>query len=237
MRTTENIKNDILVSLGVSTTVGFYTDQIVNDWIDKAHKWAAGYKKWTATEGRISTTYAVDNTDIEVGFNYPEGWKPDSIRLLQIGGKRFRKVNFYKYMEFREDFPNDTGKVFTDHGKLYFVNPQADASGTTTMWGQFTPATLDATDTTALSIFSDNFEEANEAISEEVMSYAKKKEKKLDESLAHHKKAQEILLEKLEQIKEEQFGYQITDDDGMFSRFDVLQGDFRSDIIKRNQWF
>ena len=49
----------------------------------------------------------------EVGFNYPEGWKPDSIRLLRIGGKRFKKINFYKYQEFREDFSSDKKKIFS----------------------------------------------------------------------------------------------------------------------------
>ena len=232
-----DIINEIIVQLGVSTTVAFYTDTILEDWIDKANKWAAGYKKWPFTEGRISTTYVADNTSIEAGFSYPEGWKPDGIRLLQVGGKRFTKVNFYKYQEFRENYSNDKKKIFSDFGLLYFINPQADVSGTTTLWGQYTPATLAETDNTALTVFSANAEEGNEAIVEEVMSYAKKKEKKPNEVLAYHKRAKDILDELWEKIKDEQFGYQVVDDDGMFKRIDIVNGGFRDDIIRRDRWF
>lgn len=237
MRETGDIKNDILVQLGVSTTVAFYTDQILNDWIDKAHKWSAGYHKWPFTEGRVNTTYVADAVDIEVGFNYPEGWKPDSIRSLQVGGKRFTKVNFYKYQQFREDYSSDTKKLFSDFGRLYYVNPRADVSGTTTLWGQYTPGTLDSTDVTALTVFSDTAEEGNEAIVEEVLSYAKKKEKKLQEALVHHQNALKLLEEIWGRVKDEQFGYHDTDNDGLFKRIDIIQGDFHSDLIKRDQWF
>jgi len=237
MRTTPDIKDDIIIQLGVSTSVGFYTDAILDDWIDKAHKWSAAYKKWPMTEGRVTTTYVADSTSVEVGFNYPEGWKADSIRLLQVGGARFKKLNFGKYQEFREDWPNDQRKVFSDFGALYFINPRADVSGTTTLWGQFTPATLDATDNTAVTIFSDFAEEGNEAIIEEVISYAKKKEKKLQESFAHHEKAKVILNEIWERIKDEQFGYQVVEDEGLFKRIDIVEGDFFSDLVRRNRWF
>ncbi len=80
MITQNEIKTDIIVQGGISTSVGFFTDTILNTWIDKAHKWAAGYKKWPFTEGRVSTTYVADASTDEVGFTYPEGWKPDSIR-------------------------------------------------------------------------------------------------------------------------------------------------------------
>ena len=233
MRFQYDIKDDIIIQLGVSTSVGFYTDAILDDWIDKAYKWSSSYKKWPFTEGRVTTTYVADDTDIEVGFNYPEGWKPDSIRMLRVGGKRFRKVNFYKYQEFREDNSSDQEKIFTDHGRLYFINPQADVSGTTTLWGQFTPLI----DTTDLTIFSDTAEEGNEAIIEEVISYAKKKEKKPQESMMHHQNAVRILEEIWQRIKDEQFGYHDTDDEGMWKRLDIINGGLREDTIKRDQWF
>src|SRR3990167_7720510 len=146
MTTNTQIKNDILVKLGVSTTVAFYTDTILNDWLDQAHKWGAGYKKWPFTEGRVSTTYVADSTDVEVGFPYPEGWKTDSIRFLTVGGKRFNKKNFYKYQEWREDNGTDKSKYCSDFGLTYYINPRADVSGTIMVWGQYTPLTIDSTD-------------------------------------------------------------------------------------------
>ena len=236
MRQKGDIINDILVQLSVSTTVAFYTDAILDDWVDKAHTWAAGRYKWPFTEGRINTTYVADAT-LEVGFNYPEGWKPDSIRLLQVGGQRFKKLNFFNYQEFRADFPNDSKKVYSDHGRLYFINPNADVSGTTTLWGQFTPAPLGETDSTVTTVFSDVADEGNEAIIEEVLSYAKKKQQKLQEALVHHQRAQQILEEVWKRIQDEQFAYQNVEDEGLFSRIDVLGGALRDDIFKRDQWF
>lgn len=225
-----------MVQGGISTSVGFFTDTILDDWIDKSHKWGAGYKKWPFTEGRISTTYVAD-ASTEVGFDYPEGWKPDSIRLLQVGGKRLGKKNFYKYQEFREDYPTDTKKIFSDFGRLYYINPNADVAGTTTLWGQYTPATLDATDMTAETVFSKNAEEGNEAIVEEVLSYVKKKQNKLQESMTHHQMAMNILNELWQKIRDEQFAYQDTEGgEGMFKRIDILNGDFQSDI-HRNQFY
>ena len=237
MRTQGDIKDDILIQLGASTTVAFYTDTILEDWIDKAHIWATGYKKWPFTEGRVTTTYASDNTSIEVGFTYPEGWKPDSIRLLQVGGKAFQKVNFYKYMEFREKNDTSQEKIFSDHGRLYFINPRADVSGTTSLWGQYTPAELAESDNTVTTVFSDAVEEGNEALVEEVLSYAKKKEKKLQEALAHHERAKQILEEIWTRIQGEQFGYHSFKDEGIFKRMDILKGALRDDVFKRDQFY
>ena len=236
MRIKGDIINDILVQLGASTTVAFYTDTILDDWVDKAHQWASGAHKWPFTEGRINTTYVAD-ASLEVGFNYPEGWKPDSIRLLHVGGKRFKKLNFLNYQEFREDFPDDEKKVFSDHGRLYFINPNADVSGTTTMWGQFTPAALAETDGTVTTVFSDVVDEGNEAIVEEVMSYAKKKQQNLQEALVHHQRAQQILEEIWKRIQDEQFAYQNVEGEGLFKRIDVLGGALRDDIFKRDQFY
>lgn len=237
MRIKGDIINEILVQLGVSTTVAWLTDTILDDWIDKAHIWATGSYKWPFTEARINTTYVADSASNEIGFGYPENWKPDSIRLLQVGGKRFKKINFQNYQTFREDFPSDGKKVFSEFGRLYFINPQADVSGTTTLWGQYTPAALAETDSSVLTLFSDVADEGNEAIVKEVISYAKTKQQKPQEALLSHQEAQKILADLWKRVQDEQFGYQNVEDAGLFSRIDVLGGALRDDIFKRDQFF
>jgi len=93
-----DIKNDVIRKLGISTTAAFYTDTILNEWIQQGVRWGTSYKKWPFTEGRISTTYAATE---EWSF---EGIKADSIRLLQVGGKRFQKLNFEDYQIFKFRF-------------------------------------------------------------------------------------------------------------------------------------
>ncbi len=239
MRTLANIKNDFLVQNQSSTSVAFYTDTILNDWADKAHKYSAGYKKWAMTEGRVSTTFAslYTNEDGYLTGDYFEGWKPDSIRLLTIGAKEVAKKNFYSFRRFLEDNTSSTERIYSDFGRQYFVNPTIDLSGTVTAWGQFTPATLDGTVADALTIFSDVADEGNEALVELMQSYAKKREKKVNESIAHLKEANRILDELWIRLQDEQFEYQQTRDDGMFKRMDLLKGALRDDIFKRDQFY
>src|SRR5687767_14236959 len=110
LRTAYDVIDQVLVRAGTSSTAtGLYTDAVLRDWVDDAHRWTAGYKKWPFTEGRVSTTYSgAEET------NYPEGWRPDSIRLLQIGGKRYQKLNFEDYQIFKEEQSSNDDRVYTD---------------------------------------------------------------------------------------------------------------------------
>ncbi len=231
-----DLQSQFLVRNNRTTTDAFITDTYLNDWVREAYRFASGYKKWPFTEGRVSTTYVADNTSIEVGFGYPEGWKPDSIRFLQVGGKRFKKTNFVGYQKFREDWSSSKDKIFSDYGMLYFINPNADVSGTTTLWGQYNTI-IDPTDKTATTVFSDIDEKGNDAIVERMTVYLKRRENLTNEAAIHDKLAREMLEEVWKQIADEQYNYQDADNEGMFKRVDVLRGDFYSDIIKKNQWF
>ena len=237
MRTITDLKKEVLVRLSASTTVAYYTDAILLDWITQAHVWASGYKKWPFTEGRVSTTFASLVTD-EDGWlrgEYPEGWKPDSIRLLTIGGKRLNKKNFYKFQSFLEDNSSTDDRIYSDRGYSYFINPTIDLSGTVTAWGQYKPY-IDITDENALTVFSDAAEDGNEAIVNEILSYAHTKEKKTNDAVTYHTRATQILDGIFDSVKNEQFGYQTVDDEGMFKRIDVLAGAERSDLFNRDQF-
>ena len=226
MTTITNIKNEFLIRIQGNTSVAFYTDTILNEWLTQSYRFTCSYKKWPFTEGKISTTYSTPTDD--EGFGYPEGWKSDSVRHLEVGGKRFRKLSYYDYRGFREDNSDDTSKIFSDFGRRYYINPKADVSGTIAIWGQYTPA-IDITDGTSTTIFSGNEEEGNEAMVEEMLSYAKIREKKIVEAKYHHEKATTILDAILERIKQEQFGYHSRKDQGMFERIDIVEGELYKD--------
>lgn len=245
---TGDIKNDVLVQLNQSTTTAFYSDTILGNWISKAHSWAAGYAKWPFTEGKLSTTFVTTNTD-ELGnyiMEYPEGWKADSIRLLQIGGKRYDKKNIYEFQKFKEDNPQDNRKIYSDYSRRLYINNASGPSGSLTVWGQYLPAQLDNSDPTQLTVFSGYEDEGNEAIIQEVLSYARVREKTptamvkgkfVSASIAHHQAAMDILERLLKRINDEQFGYQSTDGEGMFKRTDILGGALRDDLFKRDQFY
>jgi hypothetical protein len=237
------IKNEVIVRLGIATTAGYYTDAILDDWIDAAHRWAAGYKKWAFTEGRYSTTAASLSTS-EDGYTtleYPEGFRSDSIRLLTVNGKRFDKKNFYKFQSFLEDNSNDTSNIFTDFVRKVYINPRSSITGTVTVWGQVVPAHFDYTDPTQTTVFSNYDENGNHAIVEEVLYYASERERRGESrdqkgQTGHSLKAITLLDSIVESLKDEQFAYQDTDNDGMFQRVDVVNGDYYSDSFKRDQF-
>ena len=199
--------------MGVSTSLAYYTDSILNGFIKNSVVWASGYRKWPYTEGRVSTTWASTEENV-----YPEGWKRDSIRYAQLGGKRLQKMDFESYQRFREDQPDATDRNYTDHNGLYFINPNIDLSGTTTLWGQYTPYVDEESSTP----FSEVADDGNEAVIQRMMSYSMEKEKKTNEAIAYYQKAKEILDALWKQIQDEQFGYHTNM--SMFDDFDVLSG-------------
>lgn len=226
-----DIIDEVLVELQAGTTAGYYSDAALRRWVDKAHKFAAGYKKWPFTEGRVSTTYSSTEE-----WNYPEGWKPDSIRLLQVGGERFQKLNFEDYQIYKEEQPDGEDKIFSDFSLTYFVNTNADVSGTMTVYGQYTPATLDLTTSNVATVFTLNGEEGNNAIAEEMLSYAKIREKNPAEAKMHHENAVAILDALWELVQGEKHAYH-GKDRGMFTRFDVLGGNLRDDLLDENRFY
>lgn len=226
-----NLKTEFLVQNQSSTTAAFYTDAIIAEWADQSHQWAAAFHKWPFTEGRVSTTWA--STE-EWSF---EGYKSDSFRIVQVGGKRLRKLDFANYQIFREEEPSADDRVFSDFGRIVFINPNIDLSGTLTAWGQYIPTAFDITDLTAKTVFSDNEPEGNEAIVSKMLSLARNREKKLTEAKYFEDQAKLKLDELYKRILEEQYAYQThPDSGGMWERFDVLRGGYEEEITRENQF-
>lgn len=236
IKTFGEIKNDVIVKLGITTTTAYYTDTILNDWIQQAERWATAYKKWPFTEGRVSTTFAAGagvNSD-EWVF---EGLKADTIRIMQIGDKLLDKLNFEDYLIFRQQKPESNDRIYTDYGKLVYINPKVDASGTLTVYAQFAPAEIDVTDVSAQTVFTGNEEEGNEAIVEKVLYYANTREKKLNDAQLHDQRAVSILDGMEGIIEDEQFDYKThSTRGGMWRRVDVVEGHGVDESFRRNQF-
>lgn len=227
--TVGDIMNEFLARAYSSTTVGFFSDARVKDWIQQGHQMAAAYKKWPHTQGRLSTTYA------SVEEWVFEGYRPDAFRIVQVGGKRLQKVNYEDYLNYKEDQPSGQEKIFSSYGGTMFINTAADISGTLTVFGQFVPS-LDITDLTATTIFSASSPDANEAIVEYMMFVAKSREKKFrQEALGHRQLAESILDRAWKNYEDEQFANQ-TKDRSMFKRFDILSGRGIDDLNRRDQF-
>ena len=231
-----NIITEVLVRGGKSTTSGWVTDTQLNNWLDQAHRWAAGYKKWPMTEGRIQTTFATGTGPNSDEWDF-EGYRADSFRLMQIGGKRLEKLNYEDYLIYREEKSDGTGRYFSDQAGVVFINPNIDASGTVVAWGQYMPANFDSTDGTQETVFTEGNDEGNQAIIEEMVGYAYKRDGKKQEAANQHLIAKNLLDEMSERIQNEQSRYKTQEErGGMFKRFDVLLGRGVDDDSIENQF-
>lgn len=223
-----DIITEVIVRLGVSTTSGYYSDTILGNWLRQSYSWAAGFHKWPQTEGRISTTYT--GTE-EWSF---EGVKPDSIRILQVGGKNFIKTDFGRYQAYREQESSGTRKIFSDFGGMIFINPSSGLSGTLMVYSQYQPV-IDVTDLTATTVFDS---EGNQAIAEKMLSQAYAREREEERSIAHLTRAIEILEGMWKRVTDEQYGYLAAPNDaGMFDRINILDGEKYGDLIRRDQFY
>ena len=225
------IKSEVLVRSGKDTTSAWTSEAFLNDWINQAHRWAAGFKPWVYSEGRVNSTYT--SATEEWLF---EGYKADSIRVLTIGGKRFGKITFEDYQQYKEDEPSGTDKVFTDYGRSLWVNTLTGCTGTITAYGQYQPADFadgdgaDSLDT----VFSPNGDEGNEAIIEKVLGNIYTRDDK-QQATIHYQMAEKQLNDLWIRTMDEAYKYQ-TKDRGMFKDFDILEGDYTDNLFKRNQF-
>jgi sarcosine oxidase delta subunit len=203
---------------------------MLNNWVSQAHRWASGYKPWPFSEGRVSTTFASGSGANADEYNF-EGYKADSFRIITIGNKRLQKLNFDDYLIMRENNSGTTDRVYTDFSNTLYINPGIDTSGTLVAYGQFIPANFDATDGTENTVFTSTADDGNQAIIEEMISYAYKRDGKKGEAVNQHLLAKQILDELWQRIRDEQFAYQSHKDrGGMFTRVDVLEGDYEDGI-------
>lgn len=200
-----------------------------------ANNYCTTFKKWPFSEVR-DQSYAWTGAE-EVDYSaFTVDYKADSIRLMLIGGKRMEKMNFEDYLTMREERPSATDRVFSDFGRVVFINPYADVSGTVAVFGQYTPK-LDATDLTANTAFTPYDEEGNEAIVEKMTSYLKRREHLPDEAELHDQRTDLKLEQVWAKIQAEAYKYKTgPDSEGMFKFFDVVEGGYRNDLFKRDQF-
>lgn len=215
--------SEVVVRGGIDTTAAFYTDSILEAEIDLAYKWATAYKKWPFTEYMDKSGAFTSGTEEN---SYPNtGFRTDSIRLLKVGGDSFQKILFKDYLQFREDYSSNADKIFSDYGRVLYINPNC-ASGTIYAYGQLRPATFSVgTDAT---IFANYDEEADEAIIERTLSLLYKRAKRMNDSIEADSRARQILDSLWQRIIDEQHGY-LPKESGMWERIDIVKGRYYKD--------
>lgn len=234
---TSNILTEFLVRSGKQTTSGWIDDTKLYNWLSMAHRWASGYKPWPFSEGRVSTTFATGAGSDSDEWIF-EGIKADSIRIATVAGERLRKLNFDDYLIFKEEESDSSEKVCSDYGNIFYVNPNIGLSGTLVVYGQYIPANFDSTDGSENTVFTSTADDGNQAVIEEMIAYAYKRDGKRQEAINQHLLAKQILDELWQKVLNEQHAYQSHKDrGGMFQRIDVINGEGVEDnFFNENQF-
>lgn len=193
--------------LSITVTNTFWTPAMLESWLNQANRWACFYKHWPQTE-RARFTPSRANA---LFYDYPERFRTDSIRRLEIqqaDGKmlKYTKKRYEDFMDYIQNNPAGTDRIFSDFRRQYFINPKVEVAGREIcVWGQESPdvLTLD-TDITP-------FTEGEEAIIKRALMIALQKAKKYREAAIERDEAKLILEQIWERSLEEQAQYQVKD--------------------------
>lgn len=146
-----DFQNAILDDLSVDSSNTFYNTPMIKRLINRAVRKAAAAYDWPYTERALKR----DSESGQEYYNYPENWKPDSIKKLKYNGEKYDKKRFQDYEDYQEEYGTGaTDKIFSDYRNRYFINPAPaqDIAGGIEIWGQEIPDDMvDDTDTTPFS--------------------------------------------------------------------------------------
>jgi hypothetical protein len=158
----------------------FSLDDIKAFVIAGAHQ-AWDYKPWTFTEKTY--TFSITSGIVTAGYvDYPSNFEDESAYRLEIEGvAEFTKKNFADYQKWFTDYPNDTSKIWSEHERFIFTNPNAISAGQTAdITGKLRmPTPVNDTDLLPFSPTQDNNENSgNDAIVHLARAHALQSEKK-----------------------------------------------------------
>lgn len=157
----------------VDDTSTLYGPDTIKLALNRAKRKAEGLYKWPQMEDSKKTSSIAGHEYLD----YPEGWRPNSIWKLSVGGIDYGDpiaFDDYRY-EIENGVPSRRKQMWANQWLRYFMYPTPTVNGNfdIVIWGRVTPPPLvDDNDTT---IFSYNMPEGNEAILLEANAILKNK--------------------------------------------------------------
>jgi len=164
MRTRGQIKAKLqpkLMAVGTST---YFTSTRIEDQINDSYLTVAAARQWPdIKKGFVTNTEA--NQDY---YDYPDNCQSESIFKISVDGDSgYDKWDFEDFMNFVEENPDSTDKIFSEYGRQIFIFPTPTTTGSANLifWGIIQPASL--TDDGDVTMFTDWADVLNEAIEQD----------------------------------------------------------------------
>lgn len=180
MKTRQQIRNKLRTNLSLVDTSTFLTDSDLNTMINEAYIWVQDQKPWVSLEKARKTTTSEDEDNpgsINYYYDYPSEFKDNSVFRLLVGTKKYKKIDFEDFLDYKEANPNLTyasatkeQRRFAEYARQYFFHPVPTTEGIEiVVWGLIQAAVL--SEDTSKTIWSDAEESVNEAVYLKAYSY------------------------------------------------------------------
>ena len=205
---------ELLQAVQDDLTVGdestLYSPTLVKRAINRAYRKVGGLFPWPELQDAKKTSTQVS----QEYYDYPQNWRSNSVWKLVIDDVRYGEdpdgspLSFDDYLNWKEDYPDDTEKKWANQWRRFFVWPVPTAQGSNNIvvWGIKVISDLSAdADTT---IFSYSTPEANEAIVLESVAILKSKIEEDKSAEFRSLEAKQILVVAWDKIKKEQSKYE-----------------------------
>lgn len=183
LQTRADMETELLAQLQVANNSSMFPSARLTQLIKNAHTWATNLFVWVDLV-RAKCTSTVSGQEY---YDYPAEFRSGTIMRLEIDGESYKRKSYEDYLDFRENNPGSTLKIFANYGRFFFIHPTPTLTGSNNMsiWGAIQAD--DLSQPTSTTIFSDNKEQGNEAIVRKGLSVALKR---IDPKLSQTEEAQ-----------------------------------------------
>ena len=193
----------------------------LNDYINLAALEVWDYARWIFTEKAYTVTGGTVAS--QEYYDYPDDFQSDSIFLLRVEDengdiKTYKKIRYTDYMQYRENYDEGEEKLWADHNRSYFINPNAwdnIAGRDIEVWGRIVMTTMtDSTTPMPFSPNTDNDENSgNHAIVKLAYSFALNSEKKnqAQQGIIVRQEAYQMIEILAKREREDQADYEVYD--------------------------
>ena len=208
MNTLSEIRTAVQNDLTVGSESSLYSPTTIDLAINRAYRKAGALFAWPELMDAKKTTSENSNEY----YDYPQGWRSNSVWKLVVDNVRYGEdpdgspLSFDDYLNWKEDYPNNTDKKWANQERRYFITPVPADGVEICIWGHM--VTTDLTLDGSVTIFSYSMPEGNEAIALEAVAILKSKGENEKGGEFRSNEAKQLLLIAWNKISKEKAKYE-----------------------------
>lgn len=140
METLGDLRQALQDDLSVETTDVFYSETLLNRYINRAYRAIANLHPWQETQRGLKRS-SIANQEY---LTYPNNLRTDSVFFITVDGVEHKLIQFREFERHKEANPGNTKKLASDWRRKLFIHPTptTDGNGNVKVWGHEVPDEL-----------------------------------------------------------------------------------------------